>query len=76
MKKPSRFSGEILFAAAGIRSTDDAVVPLIDKIILFQSDDKLYSLWQSVGSNVIAVRRTCCEAGMNSSILKGDANHL
>jgi hypothetical protein len=28
------------FAAAGARSMDDAFVPLIDKIILFQSDNK------------------------------------
>jgi hypothetical protein len=64
------------FAAAGARSMDDAFVPLIDKIILFQSDNKQQLLWQSNGPNVIAVRRTCCETGMNSSVLKGGANHL
>jgi len=39
-KKPSQFSGEIQFAAAGVRSMVDVVVPLMDNIISFQGDDK------------------------------------
>jgi hypothetical protein len=39
-EEPIRFSDEIRFAAVGVRSMVDAVVPLIDKIIFFQCDDK------------------------------------
>ena len=39
-EKSIRFSGAIRFAAVGDRSMVAAVVPLIDKIIFFQCDDK------------------------------------
>ena len=39
-EKPLRLSGEIRFAAVGVRSIVDAVVPPIDKIIFFRCDDK------------------------------------
>ena len=39
-EKPPRLSGEMRFAAIGVRSMVAAVVPLVHKIIFFQYDDK------------------------------------